>query len=442
MVRGIRPLVSGTTYAGALFAVLGAMASIPAAIVAMVAALAVVRSAAEPVQAAVALLIWAALLGVGGLARTSRRVLVGVSRRLLRLDLPDPVGANPGQTSESAFQVDGAPLPSVRLRGADRWRTPLWVLLHVALGWVLVSLGSLLVLAAIVLPACFLVGGVKLDWFDRTIQVSGGWQGLWTVLPAMLLLLLTAGLCAAVTAALRALAPRLLGPSAAERLALAAEREMVLAGRNRLAQELHDSIGHTLTAATIQAAVAGEVLAEDPVSARAAMRSIEETTRAALEDLDYVLGVLREENAATAPTRSLADLPELLDRLRHAGAVVEPELSGERELAQVPGTLSRAAYRILQEGLTNALRHGNGGLIRVRVLAAPDGLELSVANENAAAAPPVAGRAPSSGGFTSSGRGLAGLAERVRLLHGEFEAGPDGARGWRLAVRLPNRVSA
>ncbi|MCD2103758.1 histidine kinase dimerization/phosphoacceptor domain-containing protein [Rhodococcus erythropolis] len=81
----------------------------------------------------------------------------------------------------------------------------------------------------------------------------------------------------------------------------------ILAERNRVAHELHDSIGHTLTAATIQAAVAGEVLASDPAAARAAMRSIEESTRAALEDLDYVLGVLREERSGAVPSRTLSD---------------------------------------------------------------------------------------------------------------------------------------
>ncbi|MFI6724100.1 sensor histidine kinase [Streptomyces atratus] len=197
---------------------------------------------------------------------------------------------------------------------------------------------------------------------------------------------------------------------------------------------MHDSIGHTLTATTIQAAVAGEVLSADPVAARAALRSIEESARAALEDLDYVLGVLREQEAETAPTRTLADLPELLDRLRHAGAVVEPELSGD--LAQVQGTLSRAAYRILQEGLTNALRHGAGGPIEVRVAAAQDGLELSVVNRAGAE------NSTGPGAFPTSGHGLPGLAERVRLLHGVIEAGPDGPRHWRLAVRLPVRLSA
>ncbi|WP_223242490.1 sensor histidine kinase, partial [Streptomyces sp. CBMA123] len=265
--------------------------------------------------------------------------------------------------------------------------------------------------------------------FDWSPQLSGGW---WSWPAAACCLLLAAAGCAAVTGILRWAAPKLLGPSAAERLALAAERELLLAERNRLAHELHDSIGHTLTAATIQAAVAGEVLAADPAAARAAMRSIEESTRAALEDLDYVLGVLREEGAATAPTRTLADLPDLLDRLRHAGAVVEPDLSGD--LAQVQGTLSRAAYRILQEGLTNALRHGAGGPIEVRVTASPDALELRVVNRTG----PGAG----AGDFPTSGHGLPGLAERVRLLHGEFAAGPDGPERWKLAVRLPVRVTA
>ncbi|MFJ2743317.1 sensor histidine kinase [Streptomyces sp. NPDC087440] len=242
------------------------------------------------------------------------------------------------------------------------------------------------------------------------------------------------------TRALRWLAPKLLGPSPSERLALADLREQELAGRNRLAHELHDSIGHTLTATTIQAAVAGEVLSADPVAARAALRSIEYSTRAALEDLDYVRGVLREQRADAAPTRTLADLPELLDRLRHTGTVVEQELSGD--WAQVHGTLSRAAYRILQEGLTNALRHGAGGVVEVRVAAGPEGLELGVRNRTGtdATAGECAPRRPRS--FPTSGHGLPGLAERVRLLQGEFEAGPHGARHWRLAVRLPLRVAA
>ncbi|MFJ7195641.1 MULTISPECIES: sensor histidine kinase [unclassified Streptomyces] len=418
MSRGIRPFLRGSTYSGVLFAFLGAMASAPLLPLAALPALAW-SSAPYGVQAALTLLVWAALVAAVGLARTTRWVLTGSARRLLKVRLPDPVPVRRGTD----------------LSGSGRWRTPLWLLLHVALGWTGALVTGVLVLAGLTLPGNWLDAEAGLSLFGRSVRVTGGW-GSWAV--ALGCVLLAVAVCVAVSNALRWLAPRLLGPSSAERLALAAERERALAERNRLAHELHDSIGHTLTAATIQAAVAGEVLAADPVAARAALRSIEDSTRAALEDLDYVLGVLREEKAETAPTRTLADLPELLDRLRHAGATVEPELTGDP--AQVQGTLSRAAYRILQEGLTNALRHGSGGPIQVGVVTARDGLELRVVNRTGPGTSTDTGA--DRGAFPTSGHGLPGLAERVRLLHGELEAGPDGAGHWRLAVRLPIRVSA
>lgn len=408
MNRGIRLLLRGSTYSGVLFAYCGALASLPLLPFALLPALSW-RSAPESVQVVVVLLVWAALVGVVGLARPVRRALIASARRLLRVSLPNPASG---------------PL------GLDRWRTPLWLVLHAAVGWIGALASGVLFITGLSLPSNWLGGEVRASLFGTSVRVSGGWS--WVAAAACVLL--AAAICVLVTKTLRWSAPRLLGPSAAERLALAAERELLLAERNRIAHELHDSIGHTLTAATIQAAVAGEVLSSDPAAARAAMRSIEDSTRAALEDLDYALGVLREEESGTAPTRTLADLPELLERLRHTGAVVEPELSGD--LARVQGTLSRAAYRILQEGLTNALRHGTGGPIQVRVAAGPDGLDLAVVNRTGART------GPNPGSFSTSGHGLPGLAERVRLLHGEFGSGPDGTGHWRLAVRLPVRASA
>ncbi|MCX4846552.1 sensor histidine kinase [Streptomyces sp. NBC_00893] len=414
MMRGIRPLLRGSTYSGVLFAYCGAPASLPLLPFALLPAL-LWPSAPESVQIVLVLLVWAVLVGSVGLVRPVRRVLVVSARRLLRVPLPNPVAGR---------RTTGSP-------GLDRWRTPLWLVLHVAVGWTGALASGVLFVMGIALPGNWLGGEARLSLFGTSLTASGGWS--WVV--AVVFILLAVAICVLVTKALRWLALRLLGPSAAERLALATEREMLLAERNRIAHELHDSIGHTLTAATIQAAVAGEMLSADPVAARAAMRSIEESTRAALEDLDYVLGVLREEQSGTAPTRTLADLPGLLDRLRHAGAVVEPELSGE--LAQVQGTLSRAAYRILQEGLTNALRHGAGGPISIKVAAGPDALDLAVVNRTGARTD-----REGPGAFPTSGHGLSGLAERVRLLHGEFRAGPDGTQHWRLTVRLPVRVSA
>jgi len=426
MTRILRPLLSGSTYAAALLAFGGLLVSLPLLPFAMIPGL-LMTSAPEWVQAFVVLAVWAVLVGLVALIPGVRQVLVVVARKVLQVPLPDAARRRPPQPPFGGGPVPARP-DAVGQGGADRLRTPAWLLLHVALGWVGTLLFLVLVASAVSLPGNWLDGDGGLAVFGWSTGVPTG-PGSWVL--ALVCLLLALLVCAGAGSALRWLAPRLLGPSAAERLALAAERETRLAERNRLAHELHDSIGHTLTATTIQAAVADEVLSADPVAARAALRSIEESSRAALEDLDYVLGVLREEDGArTAPTRTLADVPELLDRLRHAGAVVEPELSVD--LAQVHGTPSRAAYRILQEGLTNALRHGAGGPISVRVVATTDALELDVVNRTGTAAR----------SFPTSGHGLSGLTERVRLLGGEITVGPDGPEHWRLAVRLPVRIPA
>ncbi|WP_329278174.1 sensor histidine kinase [Streptomyces sp. NBC_00691] len=433
MIKALRPLLRRSTYAGALFAYAAALASLPLLSFALLPALAW-RSAPEGALFVVVPAVWAVLIALVGLARTTRRVLITGARRLLHVVLPEPSAVRPSTSSPGAGSGGAVPAVPSALPGSDRWRTPLWLLLHVTLGWTGALASGLLLFLALALPGGWLRAELALSLFGRSARVTGGWQS-WAV--AFVCLLLAAVVCVLVTRALRWSAPRLLGPSTAERLALAAERELRLAERNRLAHELHDSIGHTLTTTTIQAAVAGELMATEPAAARAALRSIEESARAALEDLDHVLGVLRERDAdaaGAAPVRTLADLPELLERVRHTGAVVEWERSGDP--ARVRGTLSRAAYRIVQEGLTNAVRHGAGGPITVRVAAGPDALELEVVNETGNGARSGRPRA-----FPASGHGLPGLAERVRLLHGEIDAGPDGPRRWRLAVTLPVRLS-
>ncbi|MEV0388854.1 histidine kinase [Nonomuraea sp. NPDC050643] len=235
-------------------------------------------------------------------------------------------------------------------------------------------------------------------------------------------------------ALLARLAPVLLGPTPAERLAAAEEHARTLAERNRLARELHDSVGHALSVVTLQAAAAGRVLDRDPGTARTALAAIEQSARAALEDLDHVLGVLRDGedggeddpgggSEGRGPQATLADLDGLVTA---SGARVRQEVG---DLSWVPAVVSREAYRILQEALTNAIRHG-GGDVRLSAAVQGDDLCLEVVN-------------PARGGdrrFGAGGRGVTGMRERVRLLRGDLEAGPTDA-GWRIAVRLPLRSS-
>jgi signal transduction histidine kinase len=251
--------------------------------------------------------------------------------------------------------------------------------------------------------------------------------GSWTLAVALVALVALVLLQAAATRGFRAGATALLGPSAAERAALAERHAAVLAQRNRLARELHDSIGHTLTTSTIQAAAAADLVEADPAHVRRALGTIEEASRSALEDLDHVLGLLREEPAVKAPARTLAEVDVLAVRAREAGLDVRLSVSGP--VAALPATVSREGYRIVQEGLTNALRHAGPGAVDVRIETGPERLAIAVVNA-------LPGDRPRTGR-----RGLAGLAERVEALRGELAAGPDGQQ-WQLLATIPLRTGA
>ncbi|MFE6992684.1 sensor histidine kinase, partial [Streptomyces pharetrae] len=193
---------------------------------------------------------------------------------------------------------------------------------------------------------------------------------------------------------------------------------------------------HALSAVTLQAGAARRVLDSDPEFVREALAAIEDTTRRTVGELDAVLGVLRAGDApGTAPAPTLdADLDGLLRRTRAGGLRVSCDLGVDP--AALPPLLSREAYRIVQEGLSNALRHGAtgdgaGGGVALRVVRAGDRLEITVEN-------PLAGPAPCRPG---GGHGLRGIADRARLLGGAAEAGPEGPV-WRLSVRLPLKGTA
>ncbi|MFJ2725673.1 sensor histidine kinase [Streptomyces collinus] len=238
---------------------------------------------------------------------------------------------------------------------------------------------------------------------------------------APLPLLALYGLVVVLGALATALARRLLGPSAAERLAALEERTEQLLERTRIARELHDSIGHALTVAVVQAGAARA--AGDPEFTGRALVAIEETGRAALEDLERVLGVLRESERPVSSRPTLADADRLLDSARASGAKMDAEVSGP--VAAVPGPVSREGYRILQEALTNVLRHAGAVPVRVRVAVGDGTLVLEVRNPLEAAVP-APGR----------GSGLRGIRERAALLGGDALTGPHEG-DWRVRAELP-----
>ncbi|MGW5777162.1 sensor histidine kinase [Streptomyces sp. NPDC003863] len=249
----------------------------------------------------------------------------------------------------------------------------------------------------------------------------------WVGLPAGLLMLLALAAVAAATGALLARqAPLLLGPSPADRLAAAERRAAEAESRNRLARELHDSVGHALSAVTLQAGAARRVLDGDRADlefVREALTAIEDTTRRTVGELDWVLGLLRNDGTPEQGPGPGLDALEALVR----GAGPRVALTVDGTLGSVPETLSREAYRIVQEGLTNAARHAGGTPVTVRLDARTEELEITMEN-------PLPDRPPVT--RPDGGRGLRGIAERARLLGGTASAGPAGAV-WRLAVRIP-----
>jgi signal transduction histidine kinase len=243
------------------------------------------------------------------------------------------------------------------------------------------------------------------------------WYWSLTPLPVISLCAVVVGLGELITSVAR----RLLGPSAAERLAVLEERTEQLLERNRIARELHDSIGHALTVAVVQAGAARA--AGDAEFTDRALAAIEDTGRAALEDLERVLGVLREAERPVGSRPTLAQADRLLESARASGAKVDLDLSGPLE--SVPGPVSREGYRILQEALTNVLRHAGPVPARVRVDVMGGTLTLEVRN-------PLTADVPGPG----RGSGLRGIRERAALLGGRARTGPNEG-DWQVHAELP-----
>ena len=303
--------------------------------------------------------------------------------------------------------------------GADRFRAGVYFTLHLVCG-ALVGTATIIILPG---GITFLLGAIGV------VDLSGDnpWQG-WS--PAALALLGVG--CLAVYAygttgiglLMSWAAPRLLGRSSTTRLA---EMERVtgeLSERNRLARDLHDSLGHALSIVTVQAGAARKLLETDPEFARESLAAVEEAASQALADLDGALAALRAD-APPGRRRTLNEIGTLIRQSEAAGLVISAELSGP--ISSLPEPLSRDAFLVVQEGLGNTLRHAGPVATSLRIVVEGGDLHLHVANPMPASPGPPR---------PSGGRGLRWMSERIEAWHGTVQAREVDGR-WRLDATMP-----
>ena len=201
--------------------------------------------------------------------------------------------------------------------------------------------------------------------------------------------------------------------------------------RLRIARELHDIVAHSMSVITIQAGVARYLLPEREDGTGRVLETIESTGRQAMRDMRQLLGVLRREDDGTphAPAPGLADLDELIASTDAAGTRVE--LSADGRVRPLPEGIELSAYRIVQEALTNVVKHAATDHARVRLVYEPEHLAIEVVDDGSGGDAPIPG-----------GHGLTGMRERAALHGGTLEAGPLPVRGYRVAARLPLPVSS
>ena len=201
--------------------------------------------------------------------------------------------------------------------------------------------------------------------------------------------------------------------------------------RLRIARDVHDVVAHAMVAINVQAGVGAHLLDRDPEQARRTLQDIEKVSSEALSDLRSTLGMLREDatgndGAPVRPAQGLRELDELGESLRTAG--IEVDLDVDPATATLPASVTSTGYRIVQEALTNVVRHAGGSHARVRVTRGADALVIEVdddGGDEASAAPPGAGQ------------GVRGMRERAQAAGGTLEAGPQAGGGWRVVATLP-----
>lgn len=214
-----------------------------------------------------------------------------------------------------------------------------------------------------------------------------------------------------------------LGRQAERRARVAVEEE-----RARIARELHDVVAHAMSVIVVQAGAERHVLPAEQESTRAVLETIERTGRQALGEMRRLLGMMRSDDSelALAPQPSLIYLPDLCEQVRAAGLPVVLEVIGAP--VPLPPGVDVSAYRIVQEALTNALKHAGPATARVRVTYRDDDLDVEIADN---------GRGAMTAPTTGAGHGLVGMRERVSVYGGELQTGNRDSGGYAVRVRLP-----
>jgi signal transduction histidine kinase len=271
--------------------------------------------------------------------------------------------------------------------------------------------------------AALLVAASACLWsFDKTVRIPSG------LVPLVLLAPVWVGGTAMRRREQRAEA------SATRAARLEREREMALrAERARIARELHDLVTHSVSVMVLQTGAARQIMTKDSRRSRAILESVEASGRSALEELRHMLGLLaeRDADAPLTPQPGITEIPALVDQVREAGIAVELWVEGEpREL---PRGLAIAAYRIVQEALTNVIKHADGAPSHVILRWSDTTLELEIIDDGA----------PHDGGSPDApiGRGITGMRERAVMYRGTLEAGPRPGRGYEVHARIPLEVT-
>ena len=386
--------------------------------------------------------VWALARGYG----VDVLVVIGAIEGALEVALRDDAGRE--LATSRAFAAPATACVVLVLLGRRRWPfgapAAMWAAaaaLSFVEGWVVVSVASLYVAG---LAASLLLGnvadvvrarlGLAIVLGAATIVVAndpGHTASQFAVIPGLMGIAWFAGL---------ALRERAGEAEAAQERALRAEREReenarraVFEERVRIARELHDVVAHHVSMMGVQAGAARMVVDRDPAQAKDALAAIEASSRQAVDELHRLLGFLRQagESDDLAPSPGVSQLPSLAAGMSDSDLAVEVGVEGEER--PLPPTVDVSAYRIVQEALTNTLKHAGASRADVRLRYRRGELELEIVDDGRGTG------APSAGG---SGLGLIGMRERAALHGGQLTAGPVPGGGFAVRVTLPTADGA